>query len=168
MSEEDIHTSNADRTVTGWLDELTHDNVRSSRLTRIIESADDAIISKDLTGVITSWNKGAERVFGYTADEVVGKHVTILIPDDLRHEEGTILAKLKNGERISHYETIRKTKNGRLLDISLTISPIKGPDGNVVGASKIARDITESRRAAAELQEQKEIVETIQGLGQLL
>jgi PAS domain S-box-containing protein len=168
MSEEDIHTSHADTTVVGWLDELTHDNVASSWLTAIIESADDAIISKDLSGVITSWNKGAERVFGYTANEVIGKHVTILIPDDLRHEEGTILAKLKNGERISHYETIRKTKNGELLDISLTISPIKGPDGTVVGASKIARDVTESRRAAKELREQKEIIETIQGLGQLL
>ncbi len=168
MPEEDIHVSHSEKTVTNWLSELTSNNVASNWLTAIIESADDAIISKTLDGIITSWNSGAERIFGYTADEAIGRHISILIPDDLQDEETVIIGRIKNGLRTDHYETTRKTKDGELLDISLTVSPIKGPDGNVVGASKIARDVTESRRAAAALQEQKEIIETIQGLGQLL
>src|SRR6185436_3392530 len=109
--------------------------------------ADDAIISKTLDGIITSWNAGAHRIFGYTAEEVVGKSVTILIPPDHIDEEPAILARLRSGQRIEHYETIRRTKDGRLIDISLTVSPIKGPNGQVVGASKIARDITEQRQS---------------------
>jgi PAS domain S-box-containing protein len=116
-------------------------------LAALIESADDAIISKTLDGIITSWNKGAERIFGYTADEVIGKPVTILIPKDHEDEEPTILARLRAGKRIEHYETIRVRKDGKLLDISLTVSPIKGPNGEIVGASKIARDITEQKQA---------------------
>jgi PAS domain S-box-containing protein len=122
-------------------------------LSALIESADDAVISKTLDGVITSWNKGAERIFGYTADEVVGKPVTILIPPDHENEEPAILARLRAGERIEHYETVRVRKDGRLIDISLTVSPIKGPNGTVVGASKIARDITERRQARRALDE---------------
>ncbi|HEV7642500.1 MAG TPA: ATP-binding protein [Pyrinomonadaceae bacterium] len=150
------------------MSDLTSNNVASNWLTAIIESADDAVISKTLDGVITSWNKGAERIFGYTAAEAIGRHVSILIPDDLQNEEVIIIGRIRNGQRIDHYETTRKRKDGELRDISLTVSPIKGPDGTIVGASKIARDVTESRRAAAALQEQKEIIETIQGLGQLL
>jgi PAS domain S-box-containing protein len=116
-------------------------------LSAIIESADDAIISKSLEGIIMSWNKGAERIFGYTADEVIGKSVTILIPEDHISEEPAILARLRKGDRIEHYETIRRHKDGTLKDISLTVSPIVGPGGRIVGASKIARDITEQRRA---------------------
>jgi PAS domain S-box-containing protein len=116
-------------------------------LAALIESADDAIISKTLEGIITSWNKGAERIFGYTADEVIGKPVTILIPADHENEEPAILARLRAGERIEHYETVRVRKDGRRIDISLTVSPIKGPNGTIIGASKIARDITEQRQA---------------------
>src|SRR3954464_6872042 len=113
----------------------------------IIESADDAVISKSLEGVIMSWNEGARHVFGYTADEVIGKHISILIPEDHIDEEPAILARLRAGERVEHYETIRRRKDGTLIDISLTVSPIVGPGGRIVGASKIARDITEQRRA---------------------
>jgi PAS domain S-box-containing protein len=132
-------------------------------LAALIESADDAIISKTLEGVITSWNKGAERIFGYTADEVIGKPITILIPPDHIDEEPAILARLRAGERIDHYETIRVTKDGRKLDISLTVSPIKGPTGEVVGASKIARDITEQRQARVALDEAYEEAERARG-----
>ena len=122
-------------------------------LAALIESADDAIISKTLDGIITSWNKGAQRIFGYTADEVIGKSVTILIPPGHEDEEPAILARLRAGKRIEHYETIRVTKDGRLLDISLTVSPIKGPKGEIVGASKIARDITDQKQARRALDE---------------
>src|SRR5262249_711393 len=126
-------------------DQLT--NLQSPELAQywlaaVIESADDAIISKTLEGIITSWNKGAERIFGYTADEVIGKSVTILIPTDDLEEEPHILARLRAGERIDHYETVRMRKDGTRIDISLTVSPIKGPTSHIVGASKVARDIT--------------------------
>ena len=117
------------------------------RLAAIVKSSDDAILAKDLDGVITSWNQGAERLFGYTSDEVVGKPVTILIPADRHNEEPAILARIRRGERIDHYETVRRRKDGSLVEISLTVSPIKSSDGRIVGASKIARDITERRRA---------------------
>ncbi len=122
-------------------------------LSALIESADDAIISKTLDGIITSWNQGAERIFGYTADEVIGKPVTILIPPDHTDEEPAILARLRAGERIEHYETVRVRKDGRHIYISLTVSPIVGPNGKIVGASKIARDITEQRQAHKALDE---------------
>ena len=119
-------------------------------LAALIESADDAIISKTLDGIITSWNEGARRIFGYEADEVIGKSVTILIPEGHLDEEPAILARLRAGQRIEHYETVRVRKDGQLIDISLTVSPIKGPNGKIVGASKIARDITEQHNARAE------------------
>ena len=125
-------------------------------LSALIESAEDAIISKTLQGIITSWNKGAQRIFGYTADEVIGKSVTILIPEGHLDEEPAILARLRAGERIEHYETVRIRKDGALLDISLTVSPIRGPGGKIVGASKIARDITEQRQARRALDEASE------------
>jgi PAS domain S-box-containing protein len=125
-------------------------------LSALIESAEDAIISKTLEGIITSWNAGAQRVFGYTAEEVIGKSITILIPADHEDEEPAILARLRAGERIEHYETVRVRKDGTLIDISLTVSPIKGPNGQIIGASKIARDITEQRQARRALDEASE------------
>ena len=125
-------------------------------LSALIESADDAIISKTLEGIITSWNNGAERIFGYKAHEVIGKPVTILIPEGHLDEEPTILARLRAGDRIEHYETVRITKDGRLIDISLTVSPIRGPHGKIIGASKIARDITEQRQSRKALDEASE------------
>lgn len=118
----------------------------SSLLAAIVESSDDAIVSKSLQGIITSWNQGAERVFGYSAVEVIGKPITILIPPDRLDEEPAILARIQSGERVDHFETVRRRKDGQLIDISLTISPIRTPDGTIVGASKIARDISERRR----------------------
>ena len=110
--------------------------------------SDDAILTKDLDGVITSWNRGAERLFGYTATEAIGKPITtILIPSDRLDEEREILGRIRRGEHVDHYETIRQCKDGSLLDISLTVSPLKDAEGKIVGASKIARDITELRRA---------------------
>ena len=125
-------------------------------LAALIDSADDAIISKTLEGIITSWNKGAERIFGFTAEEAIGNPITIIIPPDHLDEEPAILARLRAGERIEHFETVRQRKDGQRLDISLTVSPIKGPDGKVVGASKIARDVTEQRRARRALDEATE------------
>ena len=125
-------------------------------LAAVIESADDAIISKTLDGIITSWNEGARRIFGYEADEVIGKPITILIPEGHLDEEPAILARLRAGQRIEHYETVRKRKDGRLIEISLTVSPIRGPEGKIVGASKIARDITEQRQARRALDEASE------------
>jgi PAS domain S-box-containing protein len=113
----------------------------------IVESSDDAILSKDLDGIIRTWNKGAERLFGYTAEETVGQSVTMLIPPERRDEEPGILERLRRGERIDHYETVRRRKDGSLIDISLTVSPVKNAAGRVTGASKIARDITERKRA---------------------
>jgi PAS domain S-box-containing protein len=112
----------------------------------IIESSDDAILSKDLAGLILSWNRGAERLFGFTAEEAVGKPVTIIIPVDRLDEEPSILEKVHRGERIEHFETVRQRKDGSFIDISLTISPILNSRGKIVGASKIARDITELKK----------------------
>jgi PAS domain S-box-containing protein len=121
----------------------------SRRLAAIVESSDDAIVSKDLNGIIASWNSGAQRIFGYTPDEIIGQSVTVLIPADRQDEEPQILARLRRGERVDHFETVRRRKDGALLDVSLTISPIKDASGQVIGASKIARDITARRRVEA-------------------
>ena len=112
----------------------------------IVESSDDAIISKSLDGIITSWNSGAERVFGYTAEETIGQPITIVIPEDRRSEEREILTRIRRGQRIEHFETVRQRKHGSLISVSLTVSPVKDSEGKIVGASKIARDITEQRR----------------------
>ena len=117
----------------------------------IVESSDDAIISKDLDGMILTWNRAAHRLFGYTAEEAVGKPVTMLIPPDRLDEEPGILSRVRRGEPIDHYETVRRRKDGSLLDISLTVSPIRDGSGRIVGASKIARDISERKKAEAEL-----------------
>jgi PAS domain S-box-containing protein len=122
----------------------------------IIQSSDDAIISKTLDGIITSWNNSAERLFGYTAKEMIGEHITKIIPPDRLEEEPKILERLKRGERIDHFETKRITKNGQLLDISLSISPVKNSKGIITGASKIARDITAQKRAEQQLRESEQ------------
>jgi PAS domain S-box-containing protein len=123
------------------------------RLAAIVETSDDAIISKNLDGVIQTWNRGAVSIFGYTAEEVVGKPVTVLMPPDRHNEEPGILARLRRGERIDHYQTVRQRKDGSLIDISLTVSPIRDSAGRIVAASKIARDITEQKRAEAALRD---------------
>jgi PAS domain S-box-containing protein len=123
------------------------------QLAAIVESSDDAIASKDLNGIVTSWNKGAERIFGYTAEEIIGRPIAILIPADRQDEEPEILRRIRNGERIEHYETVRQRKDGRPIDISLTVSPMRDENGRVFGASKIARDITEAKMAEARLRE---------------
>lgn len=115
-------------------------------LAAIVESADDAILSKDLNGIITSWNRAASRIFGYSEEEIVGSPVLKLIPEDLHPEEAVILDKIRKGEKIDHYETVRVTKSGRRLNVSLTISPLRDSSGKIIGASKILRDITEQRR----------------------
>ncbi|HYC56033.1 MAG TPA: PAS domain S-box protein, partial [Candidatus Binatia bacterium] len=119
-------------------------------LAAIVQSSDDAIIGKNLNGVIVSWNQGAERVFGYGPAQAIGKPVTMLIPEERLHEEPEILSRIRRGERIDHYETVRRRRDGTLIDISLTVSPIKNQKGEVIGASKIARDITERKRAEAQ------------------
>jgi PAS domain S-box-containing protein len=120
-------------------------------LASIVEFSDDAIISTNLDSIITSWNKGAERLFGCLAEEVIGKPVTILIPPERHHENSVIIERIRRGDRVDHYETVRQRKDGNLIDISLTISPVRGMDGKVVGASAIARDITERKRSEAQI-----------------
>jgi PAS domain S-box-containing protein len=129
---------------------------RATQLVSIVESSDDAIISKDLDGIIRSWNPGAERLFGYTAGEAIGKPVTILFPPGHEDEEPGILARIGRGERIHHYETVRRRKDGSLLDISLTVSPVRDGAGRIVGASKIARDITDRKEAERKLRESEQ------------
>jgi PAS domain S-box-containing protein len=119
---------------------------KSAKLAAIIESSDDAIISKTLESVITSWNESAERIFGYKADEIIGETIYKLIPEDRKDEEPRILSQLKGGERVEHFETQRMTKDGRLIDVSITVSPVKDKQGNIIGLSKIARDITERKK----------------------
>src|ERR1035437_6953451 len=121
------------------------------QLAAIVDSSDDAIISKDLTGIITSWNAAATHLFGYQPHEIIGKSVLMLIPPELLFEEPEILRKVTSGERIEHFETRRRRKNGELVDISLTISPIRDSSGQLIGISKIARDITERKLREAAL-----------------
>jgi PAS domain S-box-containing protein len=123
----------------------------ASLLAAIVESSDDAIISKDLNGIITTWNKAAERIFGYTAAEAVGQSILILIPPDRAREESEILARIRKGERVDHFITVRRRKDGQLINISVTVSPVKDSAGNIIGASKVARDITEQERATEQL-----------------
>jgi len=120
-------------------------------LAAIVQSSDDAIISENLDSIIISWNKAAERLFGYLAEDVIGKSITILIPPERQDEEHTILKLIRRGHRIEHYETVRRRKDGSLVDISLTVSPVRGAEGEIVGASKIARDITERKRSEAQI-----------------
>jgi PAS domain S-box-containing protein len=121
-----------------------------------VECSDDAIIAKTLDGVISAWNAAAERMFGYTAHEAIGQPITLIIPSDLHEEEHEILGRLRAGERIDHYETVRVTKAGESIDVSLTISPLRDPAGRIFGCSKIARDITKAKQAAAALRRSEE------------
>jgi PAS domain S-box-containing protein len=131
------------------------------RLAAIVESSDDAIASKDLNGIINSWNKGAERILGYTAAEIIGKPVTILIPADRLQEETEILDRIRRGQRIEHFETVRRRKDGSLINVSLAVSPIKNEDGEVIGASKIARDITDRKHAEEEIRFQAHLLNAV-------
>ncbi len=133
----------------------------SSHLAAIVDSSDDIIISKNLDGIITSWNKSAERMFGYTSDEAIGQHIFLIVPPEYRHEEVKILERLKRGERVEHFETVRLAKDGTRLDLSLTISPVKDRQGRVIGASKVARDIGEKKQAERLLQESKDQLRTL-------
>jgi PAS domain S-box-containing protein len=128
----------------------------TGRLAAIVESSDDAIVSKNLDGIIKSWNKAAERIFGFRAEEAIGQPITLIIPQERRSEEATIINRIRNGQRIDHFETFRRRKDGTLIEVSLTISPVKDSAGRIVGASKVARDITERRRSEAALREGEE------------
>ena len=129
-----------DRAADGGVDELR------ALLAAVVDSSDDAIVTKTLAGVITSWNRGAERLFGYTAAEAVGRPIFLIVPEERRAEEEDVLARLKRGERIDHFETVRITKDGRRVPISLTVSPVKNEHGQIIGASKVARDISDRLR----------------------
>ena len=139
-----------------------------SHFAAVIEYSDDAIITKTLNGVISSWNPGAQRLFGYTAAEAIGKPVTMLIPDNHLDEEPGILARLRRGERIDHYETIRRRKDGELINVSLTVSPIKDGTGRIIGASKIARDITRQKRSEELIREQAHVLALLDTTGKTI
>ncbi len=130
-------------------------------LAAIVSSSDDAIISKTLDGIITSWNAGAERLFGYSPTEAIGQSMTLIIPTERREEENEILRRLRRGERVEHFETVRVAKGGQTLDVSLTISPVRDRHGRVIGASKVGRDISARKRAAAEMQAAQELLRLI-------
>jgi PAS domain S-box-containing protein len=141
------------------------DQLELQHLARVIESSDDAIVSKDLDGIIRSWNHAAERMFGYTAAEAIGRSIRMIIPEDRQNEEDTVLARIRAGQAVDHYETIRRRKDGTSISISLSVSPILDDSGVVVGASKIARDITERSRLVAVIQEQALIAEKLSEVG---
>jgi PAS domain S-box-containing protein len=138
------------------------------RLTALVESSEDAIVTKDLDGTITSWNAAAERMFGFTAPEAIGRSIRILIPAELQGEEDTVLARVKAGETVDHYETVRRRKDGTTLSISLTVSPIRNETGRIIGASKIARDISERVRLQAAAREHAETTEKLAEVGALV
>jgi PAS domain S-box-containing protein len=138
------------------LQESERAHAARAQLAAIVESSDDAIVAKNLDGIVQSWNDGAQRIFGYTAAEMVGQSILRLIPHERRFEEDHILMRLRRGERVDHFETVRQTKDGRQLDISLSVSPIRNEAGEIVGASKIARDVTDRRRAERAFAEQQE------------
>lgn len=130
-------------------------------LASIVASSDDAIVSKNLDGIVTSWNNGAERMFGYTPEEAIGQHITLIIPKARHSEEEDILARLRRGERIDHFQTVRRRKDGTLLDVSVTISPVRDSSGRVIGASKVARDITAQKRVEQALRESKQLYQAV-------
>ncbi len=140
----------------------------TQRLAAIVASSDDAIVSKTVYGIITSWNEAAERLFGYSADEIIGKSILTIIPPDRHDEETEIVSRIRRGERVEHYETVRRRKDGTPVDVSLTVSPIKRADGTIAGASKIARDITERKRAQALLRQHASRLETLNRVSRII
>jgi PAS domain S-box-containing protein len=126
------------------------DDRTSALLAAIVDSSDDAIVSKTLEGIVTSWNRGAEKIFGYSAAEAIGQHITFIIPVERHPEENDVLARIRRGEKLEHFETVRQAKDGRKVHISLTVSPVKNNQGQIIGASKVARDITDRKRAEEE------------------
>src|SRR6478672_6710954 len=136
------------------------DEITIQHLARIVESSDDAIVSKDLNGIILSWNRAAERMFGYTAAEAIGKSIRMIIPADRQGEEDMVLARIRAGEGITHFDTVRQRKDGTLIPISLTVSPIHDEAGRVIGASKIARDLSERAQAAFAMRQLAAVVES--------
>src|SRR6185437_136216 len=144
------------------------DENKQARLAAIIESSDDAIISKTLEGIITSWNQSAEKLFGYKEHEAIGRHITMLIPPDQHSEEDVIINKIRKSEKIDHFETIRVTKEGKKIPISLTVSPIRNSKGAVIGASKIVRDISKQKKAENDLQRYAESLEILNSIGQAI
>jgi PAS domain S-box-containing protein len=147
-----LHPTGIDVTERKQIEAALRENEQRLRsVASIVESSDDAIVSKNLDGVIASWNRGAERVFGYSAEEAIGQPITIVIPQDRQDEERAILTRIRRGERIDHFETIRQRKHGSLIVVSLTVSPVKNAEGKIVGASKIARDITEQKRSQEQI-----------------
>ena len=148
LSDDTVLEVNRDVTeIRALLSALQESEQRLRSLAAIVEFSDDAIVGKNLDGIVTSWNTGAERVFGYTAAEAVGQPITIVIPADRQSEEREILTRIRRGEHIDHFETIRHRKDGTLIVVSLSVSPVKNAEGQIVGASKIARDITEQKRS---------------------
>src|ERR1043165_9805259 len=141
---------------------------RMAMLAAIIDSSEDAIVGKNLNGIITSWNKSAENIFGYAEKEAIGKHISLIIPPDRLSEEEIIISKLKRGEKIEHFETIRFTKSSNELNISLSISPIRNDKGEIVGASKIARDITKQKKAESLIRQYVHHLEEINSIGKTL
>lgn len=137
-----------------------HAGIEASRLAAIVESSDDAIASKDLNGIVTSWNASAERIFGYKAEEIIGKPITLVIPPELHKDEDMILGKIRRGERIDHFETVRVTKTGQRIEVSLSISPVRDASGKVVGASKIVRNITDRKRTEEALHRAEKLAAT--------
>jgi PAS domain S-box-containing protein len=139
--------------------ERKHAEQTTSLLAAIVDYTDDAILSKKLDGTIASWNKSAERLFGYTPEEAIGQHITLIVPWERRSEEEGILRRLAEGERIDHFETVRRRKDGTTLDVSLTISPVRDAAGSVIGASNVARDITDRKRSERALAEQARLLD---------
>src|SRR3984957_17415093 len=128
----------------------SNDDGITSLLAAIVDSSDDAIVSKTLDGIITSWNRGAEKIFGYSAEEAIGRHITLIIPTERHGEENEVLTRVRRGEKLDHFETVRQAKDGREVHISLTVSPVRDVSGKIIGASKVARDITERKHAEEE------------------